>query len=39
MLKASPEVKVVIEGHTDATSSPEHNQACRRAAPTRCSST
>jgi len=27
MLKASPEVKVVIEGHTDATSSPEHNQA------------
>lgn len=26
MLKASPELKITIEGHTDNTSTPEHNQ-------------
>ena len=26
MLKSNPEFKVTIEGHTDATSTPEHNQ-------------
>ena len=26
MLKAKPEWKLTVEGHTDATSTPEHNQ-------------
>jgi len=26
MLKASPELKITVEGHTDNTSTPEHNQ-------------